>query len=117
VIVLRVRIGDTLQEGAPAVDLHGGDMTDAAVLAALVTGQERIFHQDPLFAFRLLADIGLQALSPAINDPATAVQVLDTVESLLQVLVSRDLDVAQVVDSDRTCGWCLPFRPGTTTCG
>jgi uncharacterized membrane protein len=102
VIVLRVRIGDTLQEGAPAVDLHGGDMTDAAVLAALVTGQERTFRQDPLFAFRLLADIGLRALSPAINDPATAVQVLDTVESLLQLLVPRDLDVAQVTDSDRT---------------
>jgi uncharacterized membrane protein len=58
VIVLRARIGDTLQEGVPAADLHGGDMTDAAVLAALVTGQERAFHQDPLFAFRLLADIG-----------------------------------------------------------
>ncbi len=32
---------------------------------ALVTGQERTFHQDPLFAFRLLADIGLRALSAA----------------------------------------------------
>jgi hypothetical protein len=30
------------------------------------------------------------------------VQVLDTVESLPQVLVSRDLDVAQVTDSDST---------------
>ena len=36
----------------------------------------------------------------AINDPAIAVQVLDTIESLPQVLVSRDLDVAQVTDSD-----------------
>jgi uncharacterized membrane protein len=33
--------------------------------------------------FRLLADIALRALSPAVNDPATAVQVLDTIESLL----------------------------------
>ena len=48
VIVLRARIGDTLQEGAPAADLHGGDMTDATVLGAMVTGQERTFHQDPL---------------------------------------------------------------------
>jgi uncharacterized membrane protein len=60
VVVLGVRIGDTLQEGAPAVDLHGGEMTHAAVLAALVTGQERTFHQDPLFAFRLLADIACE---------------------------------------------------------
>ena len=102
VIVLRARIGDTLQEGAPAADLHGGDVTDAAVLGAMVTGQERTFHQDPLFAFRLLADIGLRALSPAVNDPATAVQVLDTTESLLQPLVSRDLDVAEIADDDGT---------------
>ena len=97
VIVLRARIGDTLQEGVVVADLHGGDASDAAVLGALVTGQERTFHQDPLFAFRLLADIGLRALSPAVNDPATGVQVLDTVEGLLAPLVARDLDVAEIV--------------------
>ena len=102
VIVLRARIGDTLREGAPAADLHGGDVTDAAVLGAVVTGQERTFHQDPLFAFRLLADIGLRALSPAVNDPATAVQVLDTIESLLRPLASRDLDVAEIADDAGT---------------
>jgi outer membrane protein OmpA-like peptidoglycan-associated protein len=74
VIVLRAAIGDTLQEGTPVADLHGGEVADAAVLGGLVTGQERTFHQDPLFAFRLLADIGLRALSAAVNDPATAVQ-------------------------------------------
>jgi len=99
VIVLRAAIGDTLQEGAPVADLHGGEVADAAVLGGLMTGQERTFHQDPLFAFRLLADIGLRALSAAVNDPATAVQVLDTIESLLRPLVSRDLDVAEVADS------------------
>jgi uncharacterized membrane protein len=99
VIVLRAGIGDTLQEGATVADLHGGDVTDAAVLGGLVTGQERTFHQDPMLAFRLLADIGLRALSAAVNDPATAVQVLDTIESLLRPLASRDLDVADVADS------------------
>jgi uncharacterized membrane protein len=94
VIVLRAGIGDTLQEGAAVADLHGGEVADAAVLGGLVTGQERTFRQDPMLAFRLLADIGLRALSAAVNDPATAVQVLDTMESLLAPLVSRDLDVA-----------------------
>jgi uncharacterized membrane protein len=102
VIVLRARIGDTLQEGAVVAALHGGDASDAEILAGLVTGQERTFGQDPLFAFRLLADIGLRALSPAVNDPATAVQVLDTVESLLAPLVTRDLDVAEVADDAGT---------------
>ena len=102
VIVLRASMGDTLQQGAPVADLHGGEAADAAVLAGLVTGPERTFDQDLLFAFRLLADIGMRALSPAVNDPATAVQVLDTTESLLQVLVSRDLDVAEIADGTGT---------------
>jgi uncharacterized membrane protein len=102
VIVLRARIGDTLQEGAVVAGLHGGDASDAAVLAGLVTGPERTFHQDPLLAFRLLADIGLRALSPAVNDPATAVQVLETTQSLLLPLVIRDLDVAEVTDDGGT---------------
>ena len=98
VIVLRARIGDTLQYGTVVAGLHGGDTSDAAVLAGLVTGPERTFHQDPLFAFRLLADIGLRALSPAVNDPATAVQVLDAIEGLLVPLVTRDLDMAGIAD-------------------
>ncbi len=105
VIVLRARIGDTLQDGAPVADLHGTGpegRTDAALLGGLVTGPERTFRQDPLFAFRLLADIGLRALSPAVNDPATAVQVLDTIESLLLPLAQRDLDVAEVADDTGT---------------
>ena len=100
VIVLRARIGDTLQDGAVVADLYGGEASDAAILGGLVTGQERTFGQDPLFAFRLLADIGLRALSPAINDPATAVQVLDTVQGLLAPLATRDLDVAEIADDD-----------------
>ena len=102
VIVLRAGMGDTLQQGAPVADLHGGEVADKTVLGGLVTGPERTFGQDPLFAFRLLADIGMRALSPAVNDPATAVQVLDTIESLLQLLVSRDLDVAEVADDAGT---------------
>jgi uncharacterized membrane protein len=98
VIVLKAGIGDTLQQGAPVADLHGSEVTDAAVLRGLVTGPERSFRQDPLFAFRLLADIGLRALSPALNDPATAVQVLDTMQSILGPLVTRDLDVTEMAD-------------------
>ena len=102
VIVFRAGMGDTLQQGAPVADVHGGEVADGAVLGGLVTGPERTFDQDPLFAFRLLADIAMRALSPAVNDPATAVQVLDTIESLLQPLVSRHLDVADVADDAGT---------------
>ncbi len=98
IIVFQAGIGDTLQQGATVAELHGGEVTEAAVLGGLVTGQERTFDQDPLFAFRLLADIGLRALSPAVNDPATAVQVLDTIESILSPLVAKDLDAGEMAD-------------------
>ena len=47
-------------------------------------------------AFRVLVDIALRALSPAINDPTTAVQVLDCEEDLLRMLVGRDLDAGEI---------------------
>jgi hypothetical protein len=82
---------------------------DEAVLRGLVTGQERTFHQDPLFAFRLLADIGLRALSPAVNDPATAVQVLDTMQSILSPLVTRDPTSPISPTAPGPSEWCWPL--------
>jgi uncharacterized membrane protein len=63
-------------------------------VASCVTGVNRSFNQDPLLAFRLLSDIGLRALSPAINDPATAVDVMDGIVGLLFLIAPRDLEVA-----------------------
>ena len=44
---------------------------------------ERTPHQDPAFGFRQLVDIAERALSPAVNDPSTAVQALDEIHDLL----------------------------------
>lgn len=63
-----------------------------------MTGPERSFDQDPLLAFRLLADIALRALSPAVNDPATAVQAIDSLEGLLSLLAARAGRAEQLTD-------------------
>ena len=68
-----------------------GELPDGAVQRCLVTGTNRTFDQDPLLAFRLLEDIGLRALSPAVSDPATAAAALDAVVGLLTPLATRDL--------------------------
>lgn len=60
--------------------------------------QERTFAQDPKYALRLLVDIAIKALSPAINDPTTAVQTLDQIEDLVRRLGARRLEVGQVPD-------------------
>jgi uncharacterized membrane protein len=48
----------------------------------------------------VFADIALRALSPAVNDPTTAIQALDEIDSLLRLIVTRDLDVETVNGSN-----------------
>lgn len=48
--------------------------TERETIRALQVGIERTFDQDPGLALRVLADIALRSLSPAIDDPTTAVQ-------------------------------------------
>jgi uncharacterized membrane protein len=69
---------------------------------ALTVGEERTYEQDPLFAIRVLADIALRALSPAVNDPTTAVQALDAMDGLLRALATRELDIGRVTGRDGT---------------
>ena len=54
-------------------------------------GDERTVEQDPAFAIRIMADIAVKALSAAINDPTTAVQALDHLETVLRLLGSTPL--------------------------
>src|SRR5262249_40069012 len=53
----------------------------------------------PTFAFRLIVDIASKGLSPAINDPTTAVLALDQIHHLLRHVGGRRLDNARVRDA------------------
>ena len=57
-------------------------------------------EQDPLFAFRILVDIALKALSPAINDPTTAVLALDQIHRLFRGVGRRRL-ASELLDDER----------------
>ena len=48
----------------------------------------------------MLVDIAIRALSPAVNDPTTAVQSLDRIEALLRELAARTPGPSVVVDAD-----------------
>ena len=61
--------------------------------------RERTLEQDPAFAFRIIVDIASKALSPAINDPTTAVLALDQIHILLREVGRRRLDTGTVHDS------------------
>jgi uncharacterized membrane protein len=66
----------------------------------VVLGDERTIEQDPAFAIRIMVDIAAKALSPAINDPTTAVQALDAIDGLLRPLATRDLDIGHIAGGD-----------------
>ena len=55
-------------------------------------------EQDPSFAFRILVDIASKGLSPAINDPTTAVLAIDQLHHLLRNVGNRHLDEGIVHD-------------------
>ena len=56
--------------------------------------------QDPLFAFRILVDIAIKALSAAINDPTTAVLAIDQLHRILRSAGRRNLRTDSVLGSD-----------------
>ena len=104
VIRLQVMPGDLIRENAVVLEIWdpAGTPDPTALFRCLEVGIDRNLTQDPLLGFRLLNDIALRASSAAINDPATAVQALDAIESLLLALVVRDLAIGVITDDANT---------------
>ena len=100
-IELVPQVGDFVAKGSPLFRLHGGAGIDPRKLRqAVAFGSERTMEQDPLFAFRIIVDIASKALSPAINDPTTAVLALDQLQHLLRSVGGRRLDTGRVRDAE-----------------
>lgn len=93
VVEVPVRIGEYVWHGEPLIHVRGGRtaIPERELRRSALLDEERTLTQDPPFAIRTIVDIALRALSPAVNDPTTAVQALDTLESLLHRLAGRDL--------------------------
>jgi len=68
------------------------------LLSSVNFGVERTLEQDPTFAFRIILDIALKALSPAINDPTTAVLAIDQLQRLLRGVGERNLRTDNITD-------------------
>src|SRR5262249_914024 len=64
---------------------------ESKLRAMIVLGDERTIEQDPAFAIRIMVDIADKALSPAINDPTTAVQALNHLSDVLRLIGTTDL--------------------------
>ena len=96
------QLGDFMAVDEPLFRLYGGAGTidDRQLRGAVALGSERTIEQDPTFAFRILVDIAIKALSPAINDPTTAVLAIDQLHRLLRLVGLRQLQGEEICDAD-----------------
>ena len=104
-IEVAVPVGTYVHHGAPLLHLRGpaaGELPRRALERAAIVAEERTLTQDPAFAIRAIVDIAIRALSPAVNDPTTAVQGLDVLEAILELLARRELGAGTIRDGDGT---------------
>lgn len=104
------RVGDFVANGEPLFRLFGGAMSidDRDLRAQVAFGPERTIEQDSTFAFRVIVDVAIKALSKAINDPTTAVLALDQLHRLLRLVGRRHLHDDTVLDADGRLRLILP---------
>ncbi len=102
VVELVPQVGDFVATGDPLLRVFRGARTIGAdaLRGCVAMGSERTIEQDPRFVFRILVDIASRALSPAINDPTTAVLAIDQIHHLLLCLGRRHLDDGRTHDRD-----------------
>jgi uncharacterized membrane protein len=95
------KVGEYVPIGAAVVAVHGADGPfDDAVRGCIHLGRSRTMYQDPLYGIRQLVDVASQALSPAFNQPTTAVIVIDRLEELLLRIGRRPQPTGLYVDTD-----------------
>jgi uncharacterized membrane protein len=113
-LIFRHGVGDFVHPRLPLIDIQGPPPSPNAAQGLegmIALGKERTIEQDPGFAIRVMVDIANRALSAAVNDPTTAVQVLDYVEDFLLVVGRSDLSGAEVFsDPDGFPRVVLPTR-------
>ncbi|MGA8172986.1 MAG: DUF2254 domain-containing protein [Methylocystis sp.] len=92
-IVLERRVGHFIPAGVPIIRvLEAGRVTperEAALLSAFDIGPARTMQQDVEFGIIQIVDVALRAISPAINDPSTAISCIDQLSRILTRWASR----------------------------
>lgn len=95
------QVGDFVAAEQPLFRIFGARTAPSAAVLyhSVAFGQERTLEQDPGFAFRIIVDIASKGLSPAINDPTTAVLAVDQIHRLLGSVGNRNLNEGRVRDA------------------
>jgi uncharacterized membrane protein len=97
---LCVPVGTYMVRGSALLEVHGDTAPDTEqILKSLDCFAVRTLYQDPCYGVRQLVDIAIRAVSPAINDPTTAVQTLDRLHGILRSIADRPDPAGIYLDS------------------
>lgn len=97
-IHLAIGVGGFVHQGEVLGWIKGGDGCSAAMLRNVSIGALRNYVQDPGFSLLNLTEIAQRALSPGVNDPGTAV---DMVRRIARVMLSSESGIEPEVSYDR----------------
>ncbi|MGC4113256.1 MAG: DUF2254 family protein [Myxococcales bacterium] len=110
-VVMVSAAGDFLQPGDCVAVAYGPVPASGGHRLSLerhiVVGGGRLPSQDLLLGLRLLVDVAIRALSPAVNDPTTAVEMLERIGALLADFGKRRLGARWLSDVDGQERLCL----------
>jgi uncharacterized membrane protein len=112
-IELIPQVGDFISTDDPLARVYPPEApVDEAIINTLAAfGPERTMRQDPMCAFRIMVDVASRALSPAVNDPTTAVLAIDQIHRLLRYAGQKNLDNARIYDQQMVLRLVFP-TPG-----
>ena len=100
---LLIRPGDFVFPGAPIAMMKPSvDGVEAAIHAATALGMQRVNSADLEFAVRQLVEVAVRALSPGINDPHTAICVVERLGTALCEMAGRFFPASAVERDGRT---------------
>ncbi|GLS42999.1 DUF2254 domain-containing protein [Methylobacterium brachythecii] len=102
-IHLAVVPGSFVHGGCSIAEVTGSlDEDDHAIVRrAFVVGDRRVYENDPRFGIIALSEVASRALSPAVNDPGTAIDVIGTLVRVLEIWATRDRSIAEEPDFPR----------------
>ncbi|MEO8340360.1 MAG: DUF2254 domain-containing protein [Nitrospirota bacterium] len=98
-----IQPGDYLVAGMPIIVFEPGLLEEADcddLYSGIYVGSDRSPEQDIEFGFLQLAEIGVRALSPGINDPFTAVNCLDRTSAAFCLFAEREIPSTDYRDED-----------------
>jgi uncharacterized membrane protein len=107
------RVGHFVPEGVALLGLAPGERLDSeradALRGAFDIGPARTLQQDVEFGVIQIVDIALKALSPAVNDPSTAITCVDQLGRILIRFVSRNPPVSLLCDPPHVVRVVVPW--------